>query len=426
MKTCSLLCFILLLPALFADDWPQWRGPERDGVWRETGLVDSFKKDRLPAAWTVKIGGGYAGPSVQGDQVVVFDRLREPDRERVLCVDRKDGSKRWEKIYDCPYNKVKYPAGPRAAVTIDGDRAFALGSTGRLHALAMKDGMVLWHRDLEDELDIQMPIWGISGAPLVDGDRLYLQIGGKGACMVCLDKRTGKTIWTALDDPASYSSPVLVERGGEKTLVVWTGTRMVGLDPADGKQRWAEELGFTRWVIGISTPVFEQDQFFVTATDKGSMMLRWNGPSSAKLDWKQGGKGEADTIALHSLMCTPDFVGGHVYGISKGGVLRCLDAKNGERIWSDERATSQTRFSSLHLVRNGDRHWLFNDQGELIIAKLSPAGYTEIDRAKIIDPTRDQNRADRRGVTWSHPAFAHRHVFARSDAELVCVDLGKK
>ncbi|MEM7392404.1 MAG: PQQ-binding-like beta-propeller repeat protein [Verrucomicrobiota bacterium] len=419
-----LFCSLLLSPWTRADEWPQWRGPERDGVWKETGVVQSFKPEGIPFRWRAEIGGGYTGPTVAREKVYVMDRQSKPkDRERILCFDWKTGKQIWMHEYACSYGRVKYPAGPRASVTIDDGRAYSLGSTGYACCMDADTGEVLWEKDFDEIYGIELPIWGISASPLIEGDLVIYQIGGKdGACLVALDKVTGEETWKALDDPASYSSPIVIDQAGERVLVCWTGTRVVGLDPKTGEAFYNFEIGFSRWVIAIATPVIDGDRLFVSAVDKGSAMFRLaqDKPGIEKLWWQLGT--EDDPKSLHSLINTPVIVDNHIFGIGRDGIFRCVNGANGDRVWEDQTAVPKGTFATLHFVQNGDKIWIFNERGELIISQLNKDGFKEISRAKLLDPTRAQFR-QRGGVTWSHPAFAYRHVFARNDKELVCGDL---
>ncbi|HUT09579.1 MAG TPA: PQQ-binding-like beta-propeller repeat protein [Thermoguttaceae bacterium] len=423
--TLFLTTLLTLLPATStpADDWPQWRGPTRDGVWRESGIIEKFDGPVIQRRWTAEIAGGYSGPTVAEGRVYVTDRLTEPRQiERVLCFDARTGERIWAHAYDCEY-RISYRAGPRASVTVDDGRAYALGSMGHFCCLDAATGEVLWQKDPQADFKARVPTWGVSAAPLVEGELVILQIGGAdGACVVALDRETGVRRWAALDDPPSYSAPIVIDQAGRRVLVVWTGIRMVGLDAQTGELYWQHEVGYTRWVIGIASPVRHQDRLLISAVDKGSLMLRLlpDRPGIEKLWWRFGSPEETD--ALQSLMCTPYLADGYVYGVNGEGLMRCLDADSGDRIWHDDTATSQVRWGTLHMVRNGDRIWMFNDRGELIISRLSPQGFEEISRARLIGPTRLQlNRGD--GVTWSHPAFALKHVFIRNDEELVCASL---
>jgi len=424
---------IALLLALFsvsivrADDWPQWRGPTRDGVWREMGVVEKFAGPQVPIRWRVPVGAGYSGPSVYQGRVYLTDRVVEPkQQERVLCFDEATGKSLWQYEYDCEY-AVGYPAGPRASVECRDGRAFALGTMGHLHAFDTTDGKLLWKHDLNTEYQIEMPIWGIAASPLLVGDLVIVQIGGRGACLVAFDQATGTERWRALDDQASYSAPVLTEQGGKAVVVCMTGDNVVGLEPTTGRVYWAVPFPPSKMPIGIATPIISAGRVFLTSFYDGALMIKLHetDPPTAEKLWQRKGFDEKRTDALHSIISTPLFTGDHIYGVDSYGELRCLDAKTGDRLWEDLTATPPARWSTIHFVVNGDRVWMFNERGELIISRLSPSGFEEISRAKLIEPTTEQLR-QRGGVCWSHPAFANRAVFARNDAELVCGELAER
>ncbi|MBN2583111.1 MAG: PQQ-like beta-propeller repeat protein [Planctomycetes bacterium] len=419
------VCLLSTTCRVAADDWPQWRGPGRDGVWRETGVLDRFPDARIKLRWRAPISAGYSGPTVADGRVYVTDRLEEPDEvERVHCFHCSTGRPLWTHAYPCSYDDVSYPAGPRAAVSLDDGRAYALGTTGHLLCLDAADGRVLWQKTPGRDYDVRMPIWGVSAAPLVHGDLLIVQLGAAGgACVVALDKRSGAEQWRALDDDASYSAPVIVEQAGRGVLVCWTGENVVGLDPATGKTYWQYPFPPKKMVINVPTPVSDGKRLFLSAFYDGSLMLRLgqDAPRVEKI-WRRRGPSERDTDSLHAMIATPVLQGDYVYGVDSYGQLRCLAAATGDRVWEDLTATPPARWSNIHIVRNGQRYWMFNERGELLIATLSPDGFGEISRATLIEPTTGQ-LSQRGGVCWAHPAYAYKHVFARNDRELVCASL---
>lgn len=425
---------LLLGPmTLLADDWPQWRGLNRDGVWSEKGIIEKFPSDQIKIKWRVPISSGYSGPTVADGRVFVTDLIVEPSqRERILCFDEHTGRKLWVHDYSCPYVGIGYQAGPRACVTVDDGRAYAIGAMGHIHCLDAEAGKVLWKRDLnadykiraDDRATNRMPIWGIAAAPLIYEDIVILHIGGReGACIVGLNSATGDEVWRALGDQASYSAPIIVRQAGKEVGVCWTGDSVSGLDPLTGKVHWRYPFPPSRMPIGIATPIVQDGLLYVTSFYDGSLALRLlEGKLEVEKAWRKIGHSEMATEALHSIISTPVFVGDHIYGVDSYGELRCLNAETGERIWEDLTATPKSRWSTIHFVTNGDKVWMFNERGELIISRLSPQGFQEISRAKLIEPTLEQLRR-RGGVCWAHPAYANRHVFARNDKELVCASL---
>lgn len=415
-----------------ADDWPQWRGPTRDGVWQESGVVEKFKSSRLTPRWRVPISSGYSGPTVADGRVYVTDRVEEPKQiERVHCFDWQTGKSIWSHSYDCAYHDISYTAGPRAAVTLDGGRAYSLGAMGDLFCFEAATGKVIWQHDLDQEYQVRMPIWGLAAAPLIEGDLLILQVGGKDACLVALDKATGEERWRALPDDASYSAPIIIEQAGRRVLACWTGQHVVGLDPTAGQILWTYPFPPSQMVLAIATPVVEKHHLFVTAFYDGSLMLRLNEKKPAiERIWRRVGRDERHTDSLQSIMVTPYMKDNYIYGVDSYGELRCLEGDTGDRVWEslepippDYRANPRLRrWFNIHMVENHGKVWMFTERGELIISRLSPKGYEEISRAKLIEPTRVQLN-ERGGVCWSHPAFAYRHVFARNDEELIAADL---
>ncbi len=405
-------------------DWPDWRGKDRDGIWHETGVPLKFSVETLEAKWSVPIGPGYSGPTVANGRVYLTDRLEKPSQsEGILCFDEKTGKKLWEYRYACEYEGVGYPAGPRASVVISGGKAYALGTMGHLHCLDASTGEVIWKKDMGREYQIRMPIWGISATPLVSGDKIILQISGSdNACVVALDKNTGREIWQSLEDVASYSAPVIFEKNGKRVLVVWTEDHLAGLEPENGKVYWKFPWKLNMG-MGISTPVLYDDHVFVSAFYNGSLLVRLGDDyHTAERVWQREGRSERQTDALHCVMNTPVIMDGYIYGVDSYGELRCLEFLTGDRVWESLAAVKKDRWANIHFIQHGENTWMFNEHGELIITRLTPEGYEEISRTKIIEPTREQLP---RGVTWSHPAFANRHVFIRNDQELRCVDLGQ-
>jgi outer membrane protein assembly factor BamB len=416
---------LLAVAAAHADDWPQWRGPNRDGVWRETGVIDRFQAPEVLILWRVPVGPGYSGPTVYHGRVYVTDHRTTPElTERVLCFDQQTGKAEWQHEYPCVY-RVSYPAGPRASVTCEDGRVYALGTMGHLHALRAADGTLLWKHDLQAKYDAKMPTWGFVAAPLIVGDVVIVQAAGRAACLVAFDKRTGVERWRSLDDPASYSPPVLVVQGGKPVVVCLTAANLVGLDPDSGKLHWQVPFPPADLPTNIVMPVLDSGRLFITAFYDGSLMVKLNDKEpTVETIWRRKGRNELHTDALHSDLSTPLFLGNHVYGVDSYGELRCLDAATGDRVWESRAAVPRARWSTIHMVRNADRIWMFNERGELIIARLSPAGYEELSRAKLIAPTTRQLN-QRGGVCWSHPAYAGRCVFVRNDEELVCGNLAR-
>jgi outer membrane protein assembly factor BamB len=426
---------------LSSDDWPQWGGLRRDGVWREDHIVEKLPA-KLEPAWRREIGAGYSGPAVARGRVFVTDRILEegesnPDNpfdrsrsvkgfERILSLDAKTGDLIWKHTWRKDY-EISYPSGPRATPTVSGDLVFALGAMGDLFALDFATGELRWSKNFVTDFGTEMNTWGSSASPLVDGDRLIVLVGGKdGAGVVAFDTKTGKEIWRALKlaDPG-YSPPVIVDGTVPRQLIVYTPEAVVSLDPMSGREFWREAFA-VQSSLSIAAPVFDAltRRLLVTAFYNGSVLLELDAKEPrARVVWRGSSSSERETDGLHGLMSTPIIRGEHIYGVCSYGQLRCLETATGKRVWETLQATGEGRWWNAFIVPQGDRFFIANEQGDLIIAQLTPRGYIEESRAFLIQPT---SRAQRREIVWSHPAFADRAVFARNDREIIRVDLDKR
>lgn len=426
---------LLSVRPVLADDWPQWLGPQRDSVWRETGILAKFPADGLKFRWRTPIGAGYSGPAVANGRVYVLDRQLPkdakapaspfekpliPGSERVLCLDEASGKVLWAHEYDAPYT-ISYAAGPRATPLVADGKVFTLGAEGNLFCLGVTDGKVIWARDLKKDFGVKTPEWGFAGHPLLDGNRLICLVGGEGSVAVAFDKDTGKELWRALSaKEPGYGPPTMIEHAGRRMIVLWHPESVNALEPETGKVIWSVPFE-SRYGLTAPTPRLSGDILFVTAFYNGSLALKLGGATPETL-WRSPKATEKDTTYLHSIIPTPFIEDGHIYGVCSYGQLRCLKLATGERLWETFAATTgkETRWGNAFLVKQGDRFFLPNEQGELIIARLTPQGYEEISRAKLIEPV---NRDPGRPVVWSHPAFANRAVYARNDREIVCAEL---
>lgn len=413
---------------VYAEDWPQWRGKNRDAVLREANLLDELPNGDLPRAWSVPIGAGYSGPTVSKGRVFVSDHGIGDSAnkvERVLCLDAETGKQIWEHVYDVIYT-VSYTAGPRAAITIHDGKALSVGAMGHFKCLDANTGDIIWEHDLDAEYELRMPIWGITAAPMVYED-LVIQIvaGQENACVVAFDLETGKERWRALDERAGYSAPILVRQGDQDVAVCWTGDSVTGLNPRTGDVQWSLPMPSSRMPIGVATPVVNGKHLLVSSFYDGSMLIELDlDKPVAKQVWRRVGIDEKNTDSLHCMISTPLIKGEHIYGVDSYGELRCLELLTGDRVWEDATAVPRARWATVHTFQDGDREIMLNDQGELLFATCTPNGFEEHSRAKLLEPTRRQ--LDRRGgVTWAHPAIANGVIYARSDKELVAAPLTK-
>lgn len=436
---------LAVLPSLAkADDWPQWLGPQRDGVWRETGILDKFPSGGPKILWRAPLGGGYSGPAVTGGKVFMTDRVlasgssdpADPfkktssrGQERVLCLDEKTGKVLWTHAYDCTY-QISYPCGPRATPVVHDGKVYTLGAMGDLLCLNAATGEPIWSKNFPRDYGARPPVWGFAAHPLLDGDKLICLVGGKDSVAVAFDKDTGKEKWRALsleNSELGYCPPVIFKAGGVRQLIIWHPEAVNSLDPETGKVFWSQPFA-SKANMSITTPRLAGDLLFVSSFYNGSMVVKLAADKpEATLVWKSSSRGEfpKQTDGLHTVMSSAYVRDGYVYGVCSYGELRCLKLEDGKRVWMDLRATGSEkepteRWANAFLTPNGDRWFLFNEKGDLIIAKLTPQGYEEIDRAHVLEPT---GKALQRRIVWSHPAFADKCMFVRNDKEIVCVSL---
>lgn len=412
------LALPLLLPgALRADDWPQWRGPNRDGVCDEAGLLESFPAAGLKVRWRVPVGWGFSSPVVAHGRVYLADsELMKPiAKERLQCLDETTGKPLWTHVYDVAYQDWAFDPtqeiGPVATPIVQNGKVYILGRTNELFCLDARSGDVLWKKNLET--DYQAAFSPGMPSPLIEGNLLILFIGGKpDACVVALDKDSGKEAWKALAESLTFSSPIVITSGGKKQLIVWTQESVTSLDPAAGTTYWRQQL-FTNSDYAVSTPIYHKNRLllgglmFQLDPDKPAATVLW--PASKVI-----------TRRVFSNTSTALFRGDHIYTARSSGQLICLEANTGQQVWESDKVTDLINGASIHLTANGDSVLLFTNKGELIRAQLTPQGYQEISRVAVLEPTFPFGG---RNVAWSPPAYANRHIFARNGKELICASL---
>jgi outer membrane protein assembly factor BamB len=420
-----------------ASDWPQWMGPNRDGVWPESGIVDSFPKEGPKKLWSMPVSLGYAGPAVAKGRVYVPDfialegdvkngpaaKVKLTGTERLHCLEAATGKSLWVDRYDCKYD-LSYPSGPRCTPTVDGDRVYTVGAMGDLRCLNAESGSLVWSKSFAKDYGAETPIWGYAGHPLVYGDQVICLVGGKDALVVSFDKKTGKEAWKSLDaKEPGYAPPVVIEAGGKSQLIIYHPTALVSLDPATGKPYWTHEVK-PMYAMSIMAPQRDGDTLFAGNMFAGIAVTLHKTEPKAELNWAA-----KRTNALTPVNMTPLIHESVMYGCDQPGVFRAVSMKDGRRLWATMlpvtgRDVAETNVGSgtAFVVRNGDRYFLFGETGDLILAKMTPESYTEVSRARILEPT---GEAFGRKVVWSHPAFANGCVFARNDKEIVCLSLKK-
>ncbi|MEM7455936.1 MAG: PQQ-binding-like beta-propeller repeat protein [Planctomycetota bacterium] len=430
-----LFCCLVSMPLASmssADDWSQWLGNDGNSEWNESGILTSFPENGPNVLWRADIASGYAGPAVVGNHVFVADYVIEegenrPDPstrtqlkgiERIVCLDAASGEMLWKYEHPCEY-AISYAYGPRATPTVNDGHVYGLGAEGHLCCLNAETGDVVWSKELKDEYNLtEAPIWGFAAHPMIAGDTLYTIAGGEGSVVVALDKKTGEQKWSALSaENQGYCPPVMINAGGVDQLIVWHPESVNGLNPENGEVYWSVELE-PAYAMSIIAPQQYEDFLLVTGLQGSSLLLRLHDDEPAVTEvWR--GKG------IHPDHNPPVIVDGYIYGVDVNGRLRCIDLERGERVWESMATCPDGRPQSSttgFVVKNGDQYFLANELGELILAKMSPDGFEEVGRTKVLEPT---SFTFGRDVVWSHPAFANKCVYWRNDKEIVCISLAE-
>lgn len=413
-----------------AEDWPNWMGPNRDNVWNIAKPPQSLPSGSLKAKWTAPVAGGYSGPAVVGNRIYVTDLVTKADAkvdnfgrksfdgtERVLCFDANTGKAIWKHEYNVTY-AISYPAGPRCTPVVDGGNVYTLGAEGDLFCLEAQTGKVVWSRKLKDDYKTNSALWGFAAHPLIDGDNLITLAGGDGSHTVCLNKKTGKEVWRFGTAPEQgYSPPSIITAGGVRQLILPNPTAINSVDPATGKLYWTLPYDASNGSV-IMVPIQVGKYLFVAGYSDKNLLIELDATSpKAKEVWRNVAK-----KALSPVNVQPMAIGDVVYGMDQSGEMIAFKIDTGERLWETSKPIGRRPVGSgrAFLVRSGDLFYLFNELGELVVAKMNPQGYEEISREKIIEQT---NNAFGREVVWCPPAFANGCIYVRNDEKLICVPL---
>lgn len=391
-----------------AYDWPQWRGADRDGVSRETGLLKTWPPGGPRLAWKVTaLGGGYTAPAVYAGRI--FGMSFRDTNEVVWALDEANGQELWSRRLAAakPSPQSQGNEGPHGTPTVDGDRLFVEGLNGEVACLETATGTIRWHRNLVSDFGGQVPSWGYSESPLADGELLVYTPGGTTATLVALDKQTGKPVWTCrvpAGDGAAYASPIVALAGGLRQYVQFLAGGVVGVAARDGRFLWRYDRPANN-TANCSTPLFAEGCVFA-ASDYGT------GGGLARLV-RQGDGIEAQDLHFTKHMKNHHggyvLVGGCLYGADDPGSLACLDFKSLNVRWEDRRPGKGS------VAAADGRIYYRNENGPMILIEANPKQYVECGRF---------NPPDRSGKnTWSNPVLANGKLYLRDQGALLCYDI---
>jgi outer membrane protein assembly factor BamB len=406
----SSLTLALTLTLATAADWPQFLGPNRDNATAEK--VEPWKAPPK-VLWKKPVGDAHSSPVVADGVVYAFYSPKGKNADALAAFDAKTGDLKWEKSYARPEFKPPFGAGPRGTPTVAGGKVYTLGGTGVLTCWDAKTGDTAWSVDTLKEFGAKNLFFGISTSPQVVDDKVVVMVGGKGAGIVAFDKATGKPVWKATDDGASYASAIDTGTGADRQLVFLTGSHLRGLS-VDGKELWSfpfqAKVGFL--IESSTTPVRVGDYVVGGSVTDGSVALKVghaDGKWTATKAWLNP--------ALTCYFSTPVAAGKHLYMVNGTAslrnptiALRCVELETGKVAW--ERPKVGKYHAALVRTAN-DKLLMLDDNGDLVLFAADPAAYKELARAKVCGPT------------WAHPAVSDGRVYVRDDKELICVGLGE-
>jgi outer membrane protein assembly factor BamB len=445
----------VLSSSAFADDWPQWQGPDRNAISNERGLLKEWTKDGPPLAWKITgLGGGYSTPSIAAGRV--FGMSNRGDDEVIWALSEKDGKELWVTRIG-PAFKQQAPQGkegPACTPTVDGEMLYVEGLGGDVACLQVKDGKVIWQRSLTGGFGGRVPMWSYRESPLVDGDKVICTPGGQDATLAALDKLTGKTIWKSQvpggpggpaggprgpgggpggpggpgggprgpgggpggfgGSGAGYASAIAIDFDGQREYVQLTGKALVGVAASDGKFLWRYDRPANGMGINCSTPVFHDGMVFASsAYGAGGGLVKLS------KDANGGVKAEEvySTRKLQNHHGGMIFLDGCLYGANggnEGGFLVCLDFKTGNVLW-DERDDAEHRAPKGSVALADGRLYYRTEKGIMLLVEPNPKQY--IERGRFQQPDRSQQPA------WARPVIANGKLYLRDQDLLLCYDV---
>ncbi|MDA0348837.1 MAG: PQQ-like beta-propeller repeat protein [Verrucomicrobia bacterium] len=429
----------------FADDWASWLGPTGDSVYHEKGIITSIPAEGLKILWEAPVAMGYSGPSVADGRVFLMDYIQRDGeitnraswsdeitgQERVVCLDQKTGKLLWTYAYERPY-RMSYASGPRCTTIYSEGKVYALGAEGDFNCLDANTGEVIWSKSFRSDYGAETPRWGHAAHPLVYNDVVICIVGGIGSVVVAFDKDTGEQRWRKLSaDSQGYCPPSIIHRAGVDQLIIWHPEGLFSLNPLNGNTYWSHDLR-PKLGLSVGSPRVSGSLMYVSGQGgPGALLKLSDDVPGAEVLWLGN-----PANALYPLNNTPVFTENALYGVDlEESALIAVDPVDGRRIWQTQEpvldpevlanSKNKIRHGTAFLIRQekSDRYFIFTENGDLIVAEVSPAGYREIGRQNVLEPT---NFNGGRKVVWSHPAFADKTMFARNDKKLIAGDLDKK
>ncbi len=380
-----------------AADWPNWRGPDHDGIAREE-LPDPLP-EKLPILWKRDVGTGFSSIAAVGNRVLTMGNVNE--RDSVWCLDANTGSVLWQHTYDCPLDPLYYEGGPGATPTVHEGSVYTLSKKGHVFRLDLETGDVIWQRDLVADHDVELPEWSFAGSPLIDKDRVLLNVGRGGIALLVVN---GETLWLPSTETAGYATPVPFSKpGSAATHLLFSAKSLIALNAGSGKQVWEFPWKCSR-DVNAADPVLVGDRI-VLSNSNGTVALA-PGPDGTEPEvaWEQRD--------MKWYFNPGVLVGGHIYSLHgtthRPTELICTDAATGKIVWAEDGFGSGGQIATTKYV-------VVFDLGKLIIFPATPEGFKPVLEQKILD-----------GKCWTAPTLANGRIYCRSaEGEVVCIAAGK-
>lgn len=380
-------------------EWHQWRGPNRDGISPETGILKSWPAEGPKELWRVPLGEGFSGISISNGRV--YTMYAKGEDEIVVCLDAATGQEIWRQLDDYLFENRQGGDGPRSTPTVDGDKVYVLSAFGRLVAYDANKGTELWSSDFTKVFSSRAPRHGFCNSPIVAGDLLLIETGGvDGKAIVAFNKESGAVVWSTQNDPIGYSSPITVKLDGIQQTVFFTGDGLVSVSAKDGTVYWRHPW-ITSYNVNAATPIFiSPDRFFISsAYNVGATVVqigKTDGKFTAKEVWK--------SRAMENHFATSVFHEGYIYGFDET-VLVCINASTGEEAWKARGFNKGTLiFADGHLIVLGER-------GNLALVEATPEEYRKIAETQVFDAR-----------CWTAPSLSGGKLYLRSPQEIICLD----
>jgi outer membrane protein assembly factor BamB len=402
--------FAVLAHTARGDDWPQWRGPQQDGISRETGLLAKWPEKGPTELWRAPLGKGFSGVSVVGERV--FTLFGSAEGEFAAAFNVADGKTLWKTRLSDLLKNGAYGDGPRATPAVDSGWVYVLSGQGTLKCLRASDGSPLWAADLGREATLaggKPPEYGYAASPVVIGDKLVVVAGlRKGMSLIAFDKATGKRPWAALDDKIGYSTPREVTIDGVGQIIVLMGESLVSVSPKDGKELWRQEWK-TEQDANVASPVVSGNRLFIsTGFSTGCALFELS---------VKGGKPAAEKLwankDMKNYLSTSVLVDGHLYGFNNNK-LACLDFRTGKAQWNTSGTDPANSFNRGSLIAADGKLIILGEKGLLAMAEISPDSYKELAKFQFCDER-----------TWTVPTLSGGRLFVRNEKELACLKVGK-